>query len=87
MNSFESFWANCVFESSSKLSPVNLIDEENDFENEMEGVLVQAVELIATMINKKEVKQLVKPAYYPLIYALSNSLLVEKYQVYFVLKF
>ena len=63
-----------------------LIDEENDFENEMEGVLVQTVELIATMINKKEIKQLVKPAYYPLIYALSNSLLVEKYQVYFVLK-
>ena len=64
----------------------NYFEEEDDeWDNDVEGLSIQAVELILTILNKHDIQSLIFCGLYPLCNTITNLLLISKQQVSFIL--
>lgn len=59
----------------------NYLDEEEEWENDVEGVGIQEVELILTLLNKPEIHSLIYCGLYPLINTLTHLIIISYEQV------
>jgi len=54
------------------------LDEEDEVSSEIEGMTINAIELVSTVITKDSLYMLVKYAVYPIVNALSHFILLSK---------
>ncbi len=60
---------------------MRFLEEEDEYQNEIEGLTINCIELVSTLVTKETLYMLIKLAVFPIINALAHFILLTKDQV------